>query len=323
MGDKLKFAFYWAAACGGCDVAVLDLETKILDVAAAADIYFWPIALDFKYQDVEAMEDGFLDVCFFNGAIRNSEQMHLAQLFRRKSKTLVAFGSCACFGGIPGLANFFTAPEILERVYRETPSTINAENVRPQERYAAPEGELTLPAFYNTVYTLPDVVPVDYYAPGCPPPVELIGQAVEAIIKGELPPRGAVFASEKPLCETCPRQKGEKKVKEFKRVHEVIPDPEKCLLEQGIICCGPATRGGCGARCLAANMPCRGCFGAPANIVDQGAALAGAIAAMLESKDEGEIRAILQKVADPAGTFYRFTLPASLLKARVVKEESA
>ena len=56
--DKLKFAIYWAAACGGCDVAILDINEKILDVAANVDIVLWPIALDFKYKDVEALPDG-------------------------------------------------------------------------------------------------------------------------------------------------------------------------------------------------------------------------------------------------------------------------
>ena len=49
---KLKFAIYWGAACGGCDVAVLDTHEKLLDIAAAADILFWPVAMDFKYRDV-------------------------------------------------------------------------------------------------------------------------------------------------------------------------------------------------------------------------------------------------------------------------------
>ena len=83
---KLKLASYWAAACGGCDVAILDIHEKILDLAAAADIVFWPIATDFKYSDVEAMPDGHIDVTLFHGAVRNSENEHLAHLLRAKSK---------------------------------------------------------------------------------------------------------------------------------------------------------------------------------------------------------------------------------------------
>ena len=133
---KLKLASYWAAACGGCDVAILDIHEKILDLAAAADIVFWPIATDFKYSDVEAMPDGHIDVTLFHGAVRNSENEHLAHLLRAKSKALVAFGSCAHIGGIPGLANLFTREEIFKRVYHETPSTVNPEKVEPQPKLA-------------------------------------------------------------------------------------------------------------------------------------------------------------------------------------------
>ena len=59
---KLQLAFYWAASCGGCEIAVLDIDEKILDVVAAADILFWPVAMDFKYKDVEAMKDNHIDV---------------------------------------------------------------------------------------------------------------------------------------------------------------------------------------------------------------------------------------------------------------------
>ena len=112
MSDKLKVALYWGATCGGCDVAVLDLNEKILDLVGIADIVFWPIALDFKYQDIESIEDNSIDVSLFNGSIMNSENKKIAELLRKKSKVLIAFGSCSCFGGIPGLSNISNNEEI-------------------------------------------------------------------------------------------------------------------------------------------------------------------------------------------------------------------
>jgi F420-non-reducing hydrogenase small subunit len=324
VAEKLRFALYWAASCGGCDVAVLDIDEKILKVAELADIYLWPVALDYKYKDVEALPDGFLDVCLFNGAVRNSEQREIAELLRKKSKVLVAFGACACFGGIPSLANQFDREQIFGRVYSATPSTVNAEGVRPQTSFGAPEGELHLPTFYNAVYKLDDVVKVDYYLPGCPPPPSLIWTAIEAIVGGKLPPPGSVIAEEKAVCHFCTKRKEEKTVKAFRRVHQFIPDPTKCLLEQGIVCSGPVTRGGCGERCLSANMPCRGCFGPTAEAIEQGANMLGAVATMAEGKDEETLRKVLEGVVDPLGTFYRFTLADSLLRirnARVASEE--
>lgn len=313
---KLKLALYWAASCGGCDVAVLDINEKILDLAELADIVLWPIAMDFKYHHVEAMDDGSIDVCLFNGSVRNTEQEKIAKLLRQKSKVMVAFGSCACFGGIPALANFFNRDLAFERAYVEAPTNANAERVFPQTLTKVAEGELELPEFWDTVLALDQVVAVEYYVPGCPPPVDLILKVIDALATNSLPPPGSVIALEKTLCDECPRTKEEKKITKIYRPHEIIPEPEKCLLEQGIICMGPATRGGCGARCIEANMPCRGCFGPPAGVQDQGAKMLSALASIYEVKDEAEIARMIEEVKDPAGTFYRFGMSTSMLKRK-------
>jgi F420-non-reducing hydrogenase small subunit len=317
MADKLKLALYWGATCGGCDVAVLDINEKILDLAAAADIYLWPIAMDYKYKDADAWEDKFIDVCLFNGAIRNSEGEHMAHLLRQKSKVLVAFGSCACFGGIPGLANVADAAQVMERAYQATPSTDNVDHIRPQTSATVPEGELTLPAFFDTVRPLSHAVDVDYFLPGCPPVPERIWEVVGAIVSGQLPPKGStVGVTNKTVCEECTRRKEGKVISSFVRPHLIEPDPERCLLEQGIVCMGPATRGGCGARCINAWMPCRGCYGPTDRVADQGAKMLSALASIMTAEDDAGVKKTLDGVVDPLGTFYRFTLPTSLLHRR-------
>jgi F420-non-reducing hydrogenase small subunit len=257
---KIKIALYWAASCGGCEIAVLDIGEKILQVVDKAEIVFWPVALDFKYRDVENRPDASIDICLFNGAIRNSENEHLAKLLRRKSKVLVAYGSCASEGCIPGLANQSDRAQIFDYVYSRNPSTENPAGLVPVVSSDRPEGVLTLPSFYDTVKTLEQVVKVDYFVPGCPPVEEQTWAVLEAALAGALPPAGAVVGAGKAaLCEDCPRPRKEKKVKRFYRPHEVVPDPELCFLDQGVICCGVVTRTGCGAQCIKANMPCRGC----------------------------------------------------------------
>ncbi len=316
---KLKLASYWAAACGGCDVAILDIHEKILDLAAAADIVFWPIALDFKYADVEAMPDSHIDVTLFHGAVRNTENEHLAKLLRAKSKVLVAFGSCAHMGGIPGLANLFTREEIFKRVYQETPSTVNPEKVEPQPTFAVPEGEITIPEFYDTVKTLNQVVDVDYYVPGCPPTPRQIWNVVQAIVSGQLPPKGAVVgASEKTQCDECTRKKQEKKITRFKRIATALPDPDLCFLEQGFLCMGPVTRGGCDTRCQLSGVGCRGCYGPPPGVLDQGAKALSAIASVIEAKEEAEVQKIIDEVPDPLRSFNRFGIPSSLITRKVL-----
>ena len=243
---------YWAGSCGGCEIALLEIKEKIVEVDATYDVVFWPAAADFKYKDLEAYDDDFIDVCLFNGCIRNSENEHIAKVLRDKSKFLVAFGACAVMGGIPGLANVADAAEIKKLVYIDQPSIDNPDGVYPQEHFTVPEGELELPHMYDTVKTLDQTVDVDYYVPGCAPEAHQIAAVLDVVTaalkgEGELPPKGAtVGVSPKTCCDECERVKEEKKVHEFKRIWEFLPDPEKCLLEQGLVCMGPATHAGCG-----------------------------------------------------------------------------
>jgi F420-non-reducing hydrogenase small subunit len=324
--EKLKLAFYWAASCGGCEIAVLDINERILDVVNIADIVFWPVAMDIKYKEVENMPDKYIDVCFFNGSVRSEEQEHMAKLLRKKSKTLVAFGSCAHEGCVPGLANLHDRKEIFSKVYLESKSVSNPNGVVPQTSFKAAEGVLKLPEFYDTVRTLNQTVNVDYYLPGCPPPVKLIVNAVEAIAKNELPPRGSVLAPLKSVCDECPRKKENKKISRIYRVHEKTPEPERCLLEQGIICIGPATRSGCGAQCLTVDMPCTGCGGPCPNSPEQGAAMMSALASILGLENEQDhyteedVEKLMSQIKDPVGTFYMYSLPSSLLRRKVMKK---
>lgn len=319
--SKLKLAVYWAAACGGCCVSVLDVHEKLFDVVAAADLVFWPIALDTKYADVEKMPDKYIDLTLFNGAVRNSENEHMARLLRAKSKLLVAYGSCAHMGGIPGLANFSSKEEILSRVYNESESVINPDNIRPVAEYEVKEGTLEIPEFYNDVRALSNVVDVDYIIPGCPPQTERLVEVFVAIVSGaELPPRGSVVGADvKAQCEECVRKKSEnKKIKKLYRPWEITDDGVTCFLEQGVLCMGPATRAGCGHRCIKGNAPCRGCYGPPPGAIDPGAKMMSAIASVIDEKNPEDISKIIEDIADPAGLFYRFSLPVSLIRRKIL-----
>jgi F420-non-reducing hydrogenase small subunit len=315
MTEKGKLANYWAASCGGCEIAVLGINEKILDVANAFDIVLWPVAVDAKIRSIELMEDKSIDLCLFNGAIRTSEQEYMARLLRAKSKALVAFGSCAHEGAIPGLANVTNREEIFQTSYFDTPTTDNPDGVVPLTETEVAEGMLYLPVFYDTVKTLGQTVEVDYYLPGCPPEPDRIWDAIVAILEGKLPAPGSVIGAETTVCDDCPRTREEKKITEFKRTWEIIPDPETCLLEQGLVCCGLATRAGCGALCPTVASPCIGCYGPNEGVVDFGARMMTALASVIDSDDPEEIdRIISEGIPDPIGTFYRFGLAHSELR---------
>jgi F420-non-reducing hydrogenase small subunit len=320
---KPKFAMYWAASCGGCEIAVLNIAEKILDVDANFEVAFWPVAMDAKYKDVEAMEDGAILLTLFNGGIRNEENEHIAKLLRRKSQILVAFGSCANEGCIPGLANLSSPEQIFDTVYGGV-STENPQKIRPQFDYQMPEGEIHIPRFYPVLKTLDQVVKVDYYMPGCPPESHQIAAVIDLVIKvlhGEatLPPAGAVIgAGGSTVCDECPRARNIKTITKFTRIQELAdPDPTLCLLEQGVPCNGPATRSGCGALCPQAGAQCIGCYGPAEGVADYGARLMTAFASVIDAKEPAEIEKILDTLPDPVGQFYRFNLAGSLLRAGV------
>jgi F420-non-reducing hydrogenase small subunit len=323
---KPQVAFYWCASCGGCEEAVVDLAEDLLTVAGAVDIVMWPVALDFKRSDVEARPDGSIAVAFVNGAIRTSEQEEMAHLLRRKAQIVIAFGVCSHLGGIPGLANLWDRETVLRAVYDEVPSVVNPEGTRPAEAWQTNGDRTTLPAFRNTVRTLDQVVEVDYYLPGCPPTPTVIKDAVMAILEGNLPPRGSVLAPDVALCDQCPLKATKPErllLTGFKRPHQVLIDPQMCLLAQGLLCLGPATRGGCEALCPQGHMPCTGCFGPTSRVLDFGAKLVSAIGSVADATDPGAIETVLATIPDPVGTLYRYSLPASRLRRRVADTAAA
>jgi F420-non-reducing hydrogenase small subunit len=325
--EKPKLAMYWAASCGGCEIAVLNIGEHILTVDEVFDLAFFPCIADFKYEDVSNYPDDYIDLCLFNGAIRNSENEEMAHLLRQKSKVLVAFGSCAYEGCIPALSNLTSKEATLQTIYMDNPSLDNPTGILPQTTFQAPEGELDLPTFYHTVKSLDQVVDVDYYIPGCPPEPPQIWAVLQVVVAAltqgdKLPPPGAIIgAGNVAVCEECSLQKNEKSIERFYRPYEITPEPGLCLLEQGLVCLGPATRSGCGALCPLAGMGCRGCYGPLNGVEDQGAKMLAALASVIGAGDpsmeedelEHKIEAVVSTLPDPAGTFYRFSMAHSLL----------
>ena len=324
MAQKPKLSMYWASSCGGCEIALVNLHERLLEVDRAFEFVFCPCLLDTKKKDIEALPAGGIAITFFNGAIRTAENEEMARLMREKSQLLIAFGACAVAGSIPALSNLHSREAHLRTIYLENPSLDNPDGAIPKLRTTVAEGELELPEFFDGVRALRQVVDVDYSIPGCPPEPHQIWNIVEAAIEGKpLPPRGSVLGGgTSSVCKECARDKTDKKIRRLYRTYEIVPDSRRCLLEQGIVCMGIATRDGCGALCPKVNMPCTGCYGAPEGAPDQGAQMLAALGSVL---DPGEYKGMTEQevaagtdraaaaLADPAGTFYKYSLADSIL----------
>jgi F420-non-reducing hydrogenase small subunit len=313
-----QIALYWCSSCGGCDESIFDLGQDLMKLAESAEIIFWPAAMDARYSDLQNISDGDIFATLINGAIQMEDHVRTARLLRKKSRYIIASGACAHMGGVIGLANLHRPEALLQRAYTDAETLISSSGAIPGY---PPSPDSPLPRLLERVRALNQVIEVDYYIPGCPPPADLVGNALFSLLENKLPPKGSILSENRPLCQSCPRKNTLPEhlpVRRFKRFHETLWNPLQCFLDQGIICLGPSTRSGCQSRCISANMPCRGCLGPLNNVRDGGAKAIAFIASLINGTDSEEIEAIVSEIPDPAGLFYRYSLATS--SAKRVKE---
>lgn len=319
-------AIYAATGCRACEHVLLDIQYQIQAVTPWSEIVFWPYVLG---SDLAALNRHHrIDAALFIGAIGTSSDRKAALILREKAQILLACGACAAFGGLPGLCN-------LAGKSSEDPDAENQE-IHPD----ASGSTHFLPPVESSVSSLYQVVHVDYAVPGCPPTPALLWSALQAVIcgpaagsrltyalarlpenisrsiaAGVLPPSGSVFAGKKAVCATCCRGKEEKRFSTLKRTHEKYEATGRCLLEQGLLCLGVATREGCGGLCTAAGLPCRGCFGKPEAVYDPGAKMVSTIGSTFDSQQPEEIESLADAMVDLTGTFYRYTFASQCAMA--------
>lgn len=315
--SRKKLALFTATGCRTCENMVLDIHYQVQRLDRLFEIVFWPYALGSQLTDLDDLRS--IDVCLVAGAIRTRTDRQAAETLREKSGLLVALGACAAFGGLPGLVNRSQASG--------NPPPPVAEDIDPHSEPVLGELEPQVAALGQTVA-------VDYVIPGCPPTQPLVWAAIQAaltgagsaahlsfamsrlpnavaqaIASGVLPPRGTVFAGEKAVCASCSRVKQEKGFSKVIRPFQDYESTGRCLLEQGLVCQGIATREGCGGLCTGVGIPCRGCFGKTEAVYDPGAKMVSAISSTFQTDEPAEIEAITAQFHDLVGTFYRYTLP--------------
>lgn len=167
----VKVATVWLGGCSGCHMSFLDMDEWLIDLAGRVELVYSPIA------DVKAYPEG-VDVALVEGAVANQENEEMAHIVRARTKVLISFGDCAVTGNVTALRNpLGTAMEVLRPVYLE----------RGDRNRRIPDEKEIVPVLLDRVRPVHDVVPVDFYLPGCPPPAPRIRAVLEALLAGQTP----------------------------------------------------------------------------------------------------------------------------------------
>jgi F420-non-reducing hydrogenase small subunit len=238
-GTSVTLNLEWLSDCGGCHVAIVDLHEKILDVLGAVEIQHCPVLTDIK--DYPAARVGLV-----SGAIRNEHDRHMAEAMRASCDLIVALGTCAVYGGIPGAGTVHSRAELLDAVYTRNRTT---------KRGAAPP-DRAVSVLETGVVPLDEAIPVDLYLPGCPPHPTFIFQALRALIEKRAP-----VATGENVCAHCDRSMKKSSVATVRYNHDGVPEPDTCLLTQGYVCLGSVTLDRCLAPCPTNGTACTGCAG--------------------------------------------------------------
>ncbi len=288
---KTRIATEWLSGCSGCHVAVVDLHEKLLNVAENVEFVRAPVLMDEK-------EYPEADVGLVEGAIRSEHDRHALRQMRSKVKTLVAFGSCAVFGGPSGLGWLYGQEEILDVVYATGPT--NAGQQRPDGG---------VPALEDSVIPIDEVVPVDFYLPGCPPSPFFIAAALKRLLDSSSPP-----LTGQSVCAGCNRKMTKNPGATLRKGAITAEDEKTCFLSQGVICLGSVTLNRCLSPCPQNGVVCTGCAGPRPDIIteprlDIRTAIARNMATLCGINPE-EVKSYMEQ---DAKTYYSFAMASPVM----------
>jgi len=288
---KATVSTEWLSGCAGCHVAVVDLHEKLLGLVEAVEFVRSPVLMD---------EKGYpkADVGIVEGAVRSDHDRHALEKMRESVKTLVAFGSCAVYGGPSGLGWLYERKDVMNRVYRSGPTNTGNE---------LPDGDAV--PLQESVVPLDEVVPVDFYLPGCPPHPYYIAAGLRTLLGAPAPELNG-----KTVCSDCTRKMRKREGVELKRGGITAEEPDVCFLSQGVVCMGSVTLNRCLAPCPQRGVVCTGCAGPSMDVVTEPHLdLRGLVAKrmnMLCGVDPAQVKAYFEKEAK---TFYAYAVASPVV----------
>lgn len=165
---KIRLATTWLDGCSGCHMSLLDLDEHLIEIAGRIDMVFGPL--------VDAKEiPQAIDVALVEGAVSTEADRQTLRRLRERAGILVSLGDCAVTANVPAMRNRFTTREVLARAYLEN-AGVNAQ--LPGE---------AVPRLLARARPLHELVAVDVFIPGCPPPAKAIGFALQELLAGRVP----------------------------------------------------------------------------------------------------------------------------------------
>ena len=170
---KIRLATVWLGGCAGCHMSFLDLDEFLIDLADAVELVFSPVV------DVKEYPQN-VDLCLIEGAVCNEDNLEILHKVRARTRVLVAFGDCAVTGNVPAMRNQLglgNAENVLQRAYIES----------AQNNPILPRADGIVPALLPRVVPVQEVVQIEYFLPGCPPPAARIKLLVAQLLAGTEP----------------------------------------------------------------------------------------------------------------------------------------
>jgi NAD-reducing hydrogenase small subunit len=172
LTGKPRLATVWLGGCSGCHMSFLDLDERLIDLAARVDFCASPLT---DYKDFPEV-----DITLVEGAVANTDHLSHIRKIRGRTGILVSFGDCAVTGNVTALRNLFSIEDVLDRAYRQTAAVV----------IGIPVGNGILPRLLPRVRPVHEVVKVDHYLPGCPPSADTIHAFLMDLLDGRAPSTG-------------------------------------------------------------------------------------------------------------------------------------
>jgi NAD-reducing hydrogenase small subunit len=171
--ERLKVATVWLGGCSGCHMSFLDLDEFLIELAGKIELVYSPIV------DLKVYPNN-VDVCLIEGAVCNEDNLEILHKIRARTKVLVAFGDCAVTGNVPAIRNQLGAGNdvnVLQCAYID-----NAQN-----NPSVPKADGIVPQLLKRVMPVAEVVHIEYFLPGCPPPADRIKAFMAQVLAGQVP----------------------------------------------------------------------------------------------------------------------------------------